>query len=264
VKNYAIVRCKYCSTHDCGDDVMNYRTVLALGKELEVYSVCRRMAWELEDAEKPKRYEPVYKKSRLEELRTKHVEKAIPPPPWLEELRTKHIEKAIPPPPYKQIPPPSNTPFIQHLSPSNLQPAKSNSSYTMAVIAKAADPNSYNTSGNEGREALKASMPTKEPGKSMVRRKSKEDDGLVVYYFWSTPSTKKALVNLVSDDNFRGQIKISEPLLQKAILKLSDEDVVSMKTELADVPGARIVIERAELRLQNAGLQEQLRALKKK
>jgi hypothetical protein len=74
--------------------------------------------------------------------------------------------------------------------------------------------------------------------------------------FQSTLATKKALLELIKDDDFVGVIKIDVSYLKDAILKLSDEDVIALKPELKDMPGTDIVIERAELRMQNALLRK--------
>jgi hypothetical protein len=204
IGNYPIVRCNYCSDYNCGKDTMIYRNIgLLNGKEIVIVYICRRVGWELQDADS----KPENKSISIETLQKKPK-----------------IEREV---------------------------------MGKEVIGK-------EVIGKEDREHLKASLGKIDDSKSIIKRKSKEDGGLTVYYFRSTPATKKALVRLVSDDGFKGQVKISEPHLQKAISKFPDEDIVAMKAELAELPGADVIIDRAELRLQNAYLQKLLGALKPK
>jgi hypothetical protein len=160
----------------------------------------------------------------------------------------------------KSAQPSRKRPAIRQLSPSRLNPSYSSSHYQMVSVTTPSD----SATGREEEDILRISAADmKEVPKSMIKRRSKEDGGLMVYYFRSTTTTKRALISLVSADDFKGQVKISEPHLQKAILKLSDEDLVAAKAELSEVPGASVVIERAELRLQNAKLQKLLDQMKK-
>ena len=214
IMGYPAVRCSFCSTRECGDDKISYRTVrIARGKTLELYSVCRRVAWEFEDQE-------ILAKSYFK-------------------ISTRA----------KSHQPNHKRPALRHLSPTELRPAAHPHHYVMSSLEEPSDPSTR----NEDREQPK----------TMIKRKSMEDGGMVIYYFRSTSSTKRALISLVSADDFRGQVKISERHLQKAILKLSDEEIVSVKAELEEVPGASVVIERAELRLRNAKLEKLLDQIKK-
>lgn len=234
IRGYAAVRCTGCSEHTCEKHHISFRIVMIGGFRLELYTVCRRIAWEFEDIELFAKKRQREGEEVLDFFPFNAIAYSVPP-------ITEHIPLPHPP--------------IDYLSPSRLQPEKAKNNYTMTVV--------NNTSANEDREALKASTTYRPEVQSMIKRKSKEDGDLTVYYFRSTSTTKRALISMVSADDFKGQIKISEPHLQKAILKLPDEAIVAMKTELKEVPGASVRIKMAELRLENARLQKEIDDAKK-
>jgi len=228
IRGYPAVRCTPCSVDDCINHHITFRTIMVRGSKLELYTICRRISFEFEDMK-------LFARKREREQSVPNFPPVINPIPF-------------------NFPPPTNNdnfnlprPPINYLSPTRLQPDKTRDHYTMAVI--------NNTSANEERESMKVSLPYKPQVQSMIKR---TDGDITVYYFRSTSTTKKALISMVSADEFKGQIKISEQHLQKAILKLPDDAIIAMKAELKDVPGAIIPIGMAELRLENARLQKEI------
>ena len=188
---YPIVRCKECSLYNCPEEYITHCTERIMGGIVHFKSICRRVAFELEDERNaPKLQIPEKKKARKEE------------PKFTFE----------PSKPYQQI---------------SLQPPKN--------IPK----------------------PPVQVEKPITKKKGAEGE-LSYYYIRCTPATKNALVNIVQDADFQGFIKISDPCLQKALRKLPENEIIKMKPDLIEFPEFDSVVERADLRIQNAELRKQL------
>ena len=82
---------------------------------------------------------------------------------------------------------------------------------------------------------------------NIVEKRPRDEDSIEIL---SNIVTKRALLHLIENDDFTGAIKIDRSYLKGALLKLSDQDIVSLKSELEDLPEMTFAIERAEKRIQ--------------
>lgn len=193
---YPIVRCVKCSLYDCSRDIIKQCTSRILGETVQYYSVCRRVAFELEDVR--------------------------------------------------------DTPKTHSYASTNKMPLKKKARQTEPELGFVFEPPKPILKPETMRE-----KPKQIPEKIITKRKGTE--GETSYYIRCTPKTRNALVSIVRDDDFQGFIKINEICLQKALRKLPDGQIISMKSDLVDFPEFDSIVERSDLRFQNAQLRKQLK-----
>jgi hypothetical protein len=116
--------------------------------------------------------------------------------------------------------------------------------------------NRYNSDLEKLLAAAKIKAAINEPG---IVEEKQQDDQLankrprnedLFYDLEVTSSNKRALIHLIEDESFNGSIKIDSSYLRNGILKLSDTDIISLKTELQAMPNTAFFIDRAETRIQ--------------
>lgn len=92
---------------------------------------------------------------------------------------------------------------------------------------------------------------------NITEPKKRERPAEMICYLMPSKSNKKALVDLVSDADFKGCIKISAPFLMEVVQKMPGEDLIALTPDLEKIPGAMSIVA-AKLLAENAKLKAEL------
>lgn len=243
MRGIAVTRCIQCNLQNCGRDVIKYRANIYKGKEVVAYVVCRRIAWELEDA-----------KRKVQELAYTSDNNNIYE---IKCILTDSFDSDMVLAPARKI-----STRIESNDPHGTL-TKATSIMVLPEV-KLADPRlskfgikaeTQNLSKPENQKATSSNkLATAKP--LVSKKRSNEDGGVEIYYIGVTPSNKRSITALVNNSNFRGQIRVSEAELQNIMTTLPVEDILNLSPVFEMMPGGPNMIELARLRIENNQLHQ--------